>query len=231
MEETISLQELFEILWKRIIWILLAGAIALIFAASHSIFMVTPLYRSTSELIINTGGDRNYITNHDITTSINLMNTYRDILTRPIILDEVSSRINYFYTGLELRSMVSTANVGNSQILAIHVTHPDAESANIIGNVVTEVFSENISDIMGLFNNVTILTPASIPRGPINANMTRNAAVGFVGGVAIAVFIVLLQHFLDNTIKTDDDIKKIMQANVLGIIPEMSIEDFKKRGG
>ena len=226
MEESITLAELFKILWKKVIWIIASGIIILLIATIHSLFLVTPLYRSTSELIVNTGGDRNYITNHDIQTSINLMNTYRDIITRPIILDAAAEMIPYDYTGVDLRGMTSVNTVGTSQILSISVTHPDPQVAQTIGQAITEVFDENIGEIMGLFNNVTILTPSSTPLWPINANLTRNAAVGLVGGVALATFIILLMHFLDTTIKTEADVKQIMEANVLGSIPAMSLADF-----
>lgn len=230
MEESFTISELFQILWKKVIWIIAGGIIALSIAVGHSIFLVTPLYRSTSELIVNTGGDRNYITNHDIQTSINLMNTYRDIITRPIILDEASNKIPYDYTGLDLRGMTSVNTIGSSQILSISVTHPDPLVAQTIGQTITDVFDENIGEIMGLSNNVTILTPSTEPLRPINGNLPRNATVGLVGGVAIATFIVLLIHFLDATIKSEADVKQIMEANVLGTIPTMTANDFTEGG-
>ena len=40
-------------------------------------------------------------------------------------------------------------------------------------------------------------------------------------GIMVSVFIVFLLEYLDNTIKTSEDVEKYLELNVIGIIPVM----------
>ena len=55
-----------------------------------------------------------------------------------------------------------------------------------------------------------------------------NSAVGGVVGLVIAVIIVLLRSLLDNTVKSEEELKDRFDVPVLGEIPDFY--ESKKKG-
>ncbi len=74
------------------------------------------------------------------------------------------------------------------------------------------------------------MDPALIPGGPSRPNKTRNILlsilVGFIGGIGLA----LLREYLDNTVKTPDDIETLARLPSLAVVPALSNSSGKRRG-
>jgi capsular exopolysaccharide synthesis family protein len=79
-------------------------------------------------------------------------------------------------------------------------------------------------------SNIRIVDPALIPSGPSRPNKTRNillsVIVGFLGGIGLA----LLREYLDNTVKTPDDIETLARLPSLAVVPALSNSSGKRRG-
>jgi succinoglycan biosynthesis transport protein ExoP len=79
-------------------------------------------------------------------------------------------------------------------------------------------------------SNIRIVDPALIPGYPSRPNKTRNILlsiiVGFLGGVGLA----LLREYLDNTVKTPDDIETLARLPSLAVVPALSNSSGKRRG-
>lgn len=71
-------------------------------------------------------------------------------------------------------------------------------------------------------SNIQILDRAETPRGPYKPNTRKNLMiaimVGLLGGIGLAFFV----EYLDNTVKTSDDIEKEVALPSLGLVPELS---------
>ena len=79
-------------------------------------------------------------------------------------------------------------------------------------------------------SNIRIVDPALIPGGPSRPNKPRNIMlsilVGLVGGIGLA----LLREYLDNTVKTPDDIETLARLPSLAVVPAMAASNGKHRG-
>jgi capsular exopolysaccharide synthesis family protein len=79
-------------------------------------------------------------------------------------------------------------------------------------------------------SNIRIVDPALIPGGPSRPNKTRNIllsiVVGFLGGIGLA----LLREYLDNTVKTPDDIETLARLPSLAVVPALTNSSGKRRG-
>jgi len=79
-------------------------------------------------------------------------------------------------------------------------------------------------------SNIRIVDPALIPGYPSRPNKTRNVLlsimVGFLGGIGLA----LLREYLDNTVKTPDDIETLAHLPSLAVVPALSNTGGKRRG-
>ena len=79
-------------------------------------------------------------------------------------------------------------------------------------------------------SNIRIVDPALIPGGPSRPNKARNIMlsimVGLIGGIGLA----LLREYLDNTVKTPDDIETLARLPSLAVVPAMAASNGKSRG-
>jgi capsular exopolysaccharide synthesis family protein len=70
-------------------------------------------------------------------------------------------------------------------------------------------------------SNIRIVDAAVVPRRPVRPNRPRDVAYGMLLGIAAGVGLAFLLEYLDNTIKTPDDIRLHLGAPMLGVISEM----------
>src|SRR5260370_2749 len=79
-------------------------------------------------------------------------------------------------------------------------------------------------------SNIRVVDPALITGGPSRPNKTRNVMlsilVGLIGGIGLA----LLREYLDNTVKTPDDIETLARLPSLAVVPALSNSNGKRNG-
>lgn len=79
-------------------------------------------------------------------------------------------------------------------------------------------------------NNVRIIDPAEVPKAPVRPKKAQNiliaVIVGLIGGTGLAFLI----EYLDNTVKTTDDVERYVKLPILGYIPviEKSFTEMQK---
>ncbi|MFO1538630.1 MAG: YveK family protein, partial [Actinomycetota bacterium] len=72
-----------------------------------------------------------------------------------------------------------------------------------------------------------VLSAAEVPTEPINKDPMRNLLAGIVVGLILGVALAFLREYLDDSVKTKEDLEAATGLNVLGIVP--SLGDWKKR--
>ncbi|WP_318506959.1 YveK family protein [Bacillus sp. T3] len=229
MEETISLKELFQTLRKRLRLIAVITITAVLISGIVSYFFLTPIYQSSTQLLVNQAKtDQTYYNSNELQTNLQLINTYNVILKSPAILELVIKDLNLKMTPTELNEKITVGSEKDSQVFNITVQDPNAAKAAKIANKVAEVFQTEIVKIMSV-NNVSILAKADVPENPapVKPNPKLNIAIALVIGLMAGVGIAFLLEYLDNTVKTEQDIEKILDLPVLGVITEIQESDIK----
>jgi capsular exopolysaccharide synthesis family protein len=74
--------------------------------------------------------------------------------------------------------------------------------------------------------NIVQIEPASMPDEPIRPRPIMNTALAAVVGLMLAAGLAFLIEYLDDTLKTPDDVERALQVPVLGFIAEMQ---YKKK--
>ncbi|MFA9559323.1 YveK family protein [Evansella sp. AB-rgal1] len=227
MEETISLQEIFETLKKRIVMIISITLLAVCASAAVSYFYLTPKYETSAQVLISRAATGSSILSaaNPFDSDQRYISTYNVILKSPYILDQVSERMNGTVTRGQLNNQVSVSQEGNSQVVTIRVNSSNPAEAVEIANVTAEVFRQGVMDLLRI-DNIHILAPAELynSSSPVSPNPTLNMAIAFVVGLMAAVGIAFLLEFLDNTIRTEEDVEKQLGLPVLGAITVMDQE-------
>lgn len=71
--------------------------------------------------------------------------------------------------------------------------------------------------------DVQVIDTAMLPVNPVKPRIKLNIAISGVLGIFLGVGVAFLLEFIDNTIKTKEDVERLLQLPVLGEIP-----DFEK---
>ncbi|MEW4225649.1 YveK family protein [Rossellomorea marisflavi] len=219
MEETISLRELIQTLRKRLSLIVLITLTAIFVSGGVSFFLLTPVYESSTQLLVNQSkSDQSAYNNPgQIQTNLQLINTYKEIITSPVILDKVSKDLGMKTS--DIQSQMTVSNQNDSQVVSLAVQDTDPEKAAEIANKTAEVFQKDIPGIMNV-DNVTVLTRAEVgeKQSPVKPKPVLNIAIAAVVGLMIGIGLSFLLEFMDNTIKTEQDVEKALGVPVLGSI-------------
>lgn len=224
MEETISLKELFDTLKKRILLIISITMLAVAVSASISYFVLTPKYQASTQVLVSqaaTGSISSLISGaNPFGSDSQYIDTYNVILKSPYILEQVIAEIGLERTHNQLNTQISVSQEGQSQVVTIRVEDDNPILAAEIANITAEVFQREIQTLLRI-DNIHILSPAEISDNPapISPKPNLNIAIAFVVGLMTSVGIAFLLEFLNNTIRDEEDIEKILGLPVLGAIP------------
>ncbi len=94
MEETLNLEDILEVIKKNLAMII---ALVLLFGAAAAFataFLMTPQYEANTQILVSQSQESESVNNQDIQASLQLINTYRDIIKSPTVLDDVVSNLN-----------------------------------------------------------------------------------------------------------------------------------------
>jgi len=224
MEEEISLVELFQILKKHIGLIIGAVLGGFVLSAIFTLFIATPTYESSSQLLVSRPTEENTIQQSQINANIQLINTYEDIITNPVILDPVIEELGLDTTVDQLRERISVSTAEESQVFSVDVTGEDPYLASEIANTTASVFQNNLDSIMNV-DNVSIISQAVPEMDPVSPNTVLNLVIGILLGGMIGIGAAFLIEFLDTTVKDESFIEQELGWTSLGRVSEMSIEE------
>ena len=191
-----------------IFWTILAGIIGFVAAE----FVVTPKYTATTEILVNqkhADNDNGQAYNNQ-QADIQMINTYKDIITNQVILNQVSKQLdmsrtgkNYYLTTDQLKQAVSVQTQQNSQVFSLAVKTNDPAKSALIANTVANVFKSRIKKIMSV-NNVTIVSRASTPEEPSFPNKKLFALAGAVLGLILSFVYILIGELTDTSVHDDE---------------------------
>lgn len=231
MEETINIFELFTILKKRLLLIIVFALLGTGIAGGVIFFVLTPRYQAAAELIVQTKNDGNTGSNlqSDVSANIMMINTYKDMIKGKMILSRVqenlASRYQYDISVDQLRSMIQVSQSQNSQVFQIQATSINPTQAADVANVTAEIFQKSVLKAIDV-NKVTITSEAEIPTNSIYPKNNLNLAIGFVLGTVLGVACSLLLALLDKTIKDERFILEEAELPILGVISEVSKKEI-----
>jgi len=104
---------------------------------------------------------------------------------------------------------------------------------NLLESLMTRQSETDVSArLRGLrTSNVRVVDTARVPVAPSSPNIKRNLLLALFLGLFGGIGLAFLMEYLDNSVKTSEDIERYAKLPTLGIIPEFSVNEFKKGYG
>lgn len=223
MEETISIADIFKTLKKRWKLIMLLTLVAALISGAISYFLLTPVYQSSTQILVNQKQSENQLDSTQIRSNIDMINTYSVIIKSPAILEKVIDDLELDQSVEQLSEKITINSQENSQVFSLTVQDGNPSQAVEIANTISETFQKEIKNIMNV-DNVSVLAKAEIKDNPtpVKPNPVLNIAIAVVVGLMAGVGLAFLLEFMDNTIKDEKDIETLLELPLLGSIQKIS---------
>lgn len=236
LTNTIDLHRLLAILRRSykllILWTVLIGILG--FAVAK--FAVIPKYTATTEILVNQKhGNNNGQAYNNQQADVQIINTYKDIITNKVILNQASSELsnsskvareyerNYNVPVSQLKKDIKISNEQNSQVFSVAVTTDDSQKSAAAANTIASVFKKRIKKIMSV-NNVTIVSRATEPSAPSFPNVKLFALAGAVLGFLVTFAYLLIKELMDTTVNTDEFMTDELGLTNLGHIDHIHLD-------
>jgi polysaccharide biosynthesis transport protein len=113
----------------------------------------------------------------------------------------------------------SEVNAMSEKMIQYNILRREAEAnKSLYDSLQTKLKEAQISS--GLkSSNIRIVDPAMVPSTPSRPAKTRNIALAFLVGLVGGIGLALLREYLDNTVKTPDDVESLARLPSLAVVP------------
>lgn len=220
MQYYINLNLVLQECAAKIKWII--GAALLFFIASLLIskYLLTPMYTSSAHMLVDSSAESDQLNINDINASEKLLGTCVYLLTDDAVLEEVASKLGPSYNADRLRNVLRVEALSGTMIIRIAAETDDPELSARICNEMAAAAPGALRRVIksGSVEMVGAAKPAKDPSSP---NVVVNSILGMLLGFALSVVIIALLRILDNTVKDEHDLKRVMDVPVLGEIPSI----------
>ena len=206
MQEEISLLDLWKMFKKHSFLIILCSIIGAILAGAFMFAFVDSEYASESQLIVNQkkDGEAN-IQYSDLQTSINLVNTYRDIILSPAVLSPVLDNHGLDMTAAGLKDNISVEQSPNSQSFNVTLKMEDPQLAQNVLISILDEFKNRLEDIyQEEISSVVVLSEPSYNPSRVSPSLIRYLLIGGLLGLMLSVLLAVIKELSDTTVKDAD---------------------------
>ncbi len=218
--EELTLKDIILIVKKRWWIVFTITVLAATTVAAVSIFAIKPVYQADTTLYIGRSSDtQDTIAYNDLLVNNQLVNDYRELVKSRMVSSTVIKELKL--KGMTEGDLARKLNVNSkrdTRLIVISALDEDPELARAIADKVAEVFKRKVADIMKL-ENVQVIDKAFTPSAPVKPNVRFNVAVAALLGLVVSLGLVFLIEYMDNTIKTPEDVEKYLGLPVIATIP------------
>jgi len=214
-----ELKEYLIIIQKRL-WIIVT--ITLVFSIISgliSFYVLDEVYQSDTSIFVGKSNNmqNDQMVYNDILIGNQLVKDYRELVKSRLITNIVIKRLNLPLNAKQLSRKLNVSLKNDTRFIEITAQDTDPVMAQKIANEIASVFKEKAVELIDV-ENVQIIDVAELPTEPIKPNRKLNIAIAAFIGLMVGIGLVFLIEYMDNTIKTVDDIKKYVDLPVIGTI-------------
>lgn len=223
--EELDLKDIFNIFWNKKGRMIIIIVLFAIMGYFYTMNFVSPVYTSSTTLVLvqadKTEGTTDSISTTDITLNSKLVSTYSELLKSKNVIRTVLNNIGIDLKEEDLRKNITVTAVKNTELIQISVINSNPTYAALIANETARVFSQKVSEIYNI-NNINIVDEAEISQQPSNINHKKDILLFAIVGAVVAFIYVILANILDTTVKTPEEIENLIQVPVLASVQLMN---------
>jgi len=218
-----KLREFGRILGELKLVLALVPVVAMLTSAVISLFVLTPVYTSTTTIMVLRDQMTPFseININTLTLNERLVRTYSELAKSRAVAEEVIKNNNLDFTAAELSSKVQV-DLGVAEVLRITASDSNPEMAALIANGVAQALSGKVQKIINV-KNIQVLDSAIPTDTPVSPKTVLNIILAGILGLIITVAIIFVREYLDDTIRDSDEVESYLKLPLLGLIPAVTL--------
>ena len=217
--DTIDLVALMRVIKDKLVWILLSALIFGGIGYAVSTFALTPQYEASINMIANNQKNASTTATGDsLNSAQRLVDTYAIVIKRNTVLDQVIKELNLEASYGQLNSQVSVSSVNETQVMKISVKATDQETACEIVKEIADVSVDQVSEAVEA-GSCKIVSDVYATGQPVYPDVQRKTLKAALLGIILCAGLFILQYLMDNTFRSEADIRNELDIPVLGVIP------------
>ena len=218
-EIEIDLGRVFRAVFDRAGLVAIAAVLCAVITFVGTFFFITPEYESSAMFYVNNSnlslGDASFsISSGDLSTSRNLVDTRETLVD---VIDYAGASLTY----KELREMIASEAVDETEIFRVTVTSTDPQEAERLANAIAYILPKRIGTIID-GTSAKVVDAAIVPVSPSSPSYTKNTVIGFLLGFMLSVGVIALREIFDITIRTEEDVTQCCKHPILAAVPDMT---------
>ncbi len=232
-----SIYQIFQLIIKNIFIIILCAILFGVAAFTYCEFKVQERYAAYGSVVVTNGGifdttqtnivQSDKVNNSDISASINLLTTVRDILSTNDIYKELSEKLDGEYSYGQLKSFATISRRDDlSLFIDVKFEMHDKSQVAKITNMFLELTPEYINKFIP--NSSTTIVTTSDTASKTYPRTASTAAIAALIGALVAFAIIYIISLFNTTIESEEDFKERYNIPVLGDIPDFATAKSRK---
>lgn len=248
----INLADVFQLLLSKIKIIILVTVLCGAAGYCYARYVLPPQYTSTIKMYVTVPtkvvdsetGEVTEKTNLDQTVSRNLAATCIVILDDNSVYEQIGRMLiadydlddlkNYFtittddngdpfISAEQIKGLISVTAIDNTEVLQVTCTTPVPKFSADICTYISKIAPELLIRTMKA-GSVETVSAAEVPKGPSGPNVKRFALIGALAGMVLVIAVIFIIDYLDNTVKSGNEIKAKFDVPVLAEIPDIFMD-------
>jgi capsular polysaccharide biosynthesis protein len=152
----------------------------------------------------------------------NQMNSYRELVQQPDVLDGISQGIGLDISGDQWMQDVNIQPRPDEQKIIIEVDAPTLEQSMAMADAVGERMVAEVNSINSRLEGTARINVERIQQArfvSFQPNTRINVLAGAILGLIVGLLLAYILEYLDDTLKTSADVERFVGLTTLGAIP------------
>lgn len=229
-EIVIDLWAVVRLMFSKALTLVLCTLLCGLISYAGVYFLVTPQYQASITMYVNnrnTSENSTTVTQSDLNASAQLVSTYAAIIKSNSVMREVIEEADVEMLEKDLKEVVSTSAVDNTEVFRVMVLDEDPKVAARIANAIATIAPDQISDIVE-GSSVKVVDFADIPDQRATPSYKKWVAIGMAFGLFVSAAVIFIREMTDTTVKSEADFSQ-WDYPILSTIPDLK-EARKKQG-
>lgn len=221
LEYRMVFMEVIHALKCKLAVILAVTGICAILGWAGSSFLISPKYEASVNMIVNTRTDVNTnVTNDNISSAQNLVDTYAIIIKSNTVLNQVIQNLGLEISYEELYECVSVSAINNTQVMKIAVQSDSPETAAIIVQNIALIAPDIVADAVEA-GSCKVVSDVAADTEPAAPDIVKHTILAGFLGLAGCISVIVLQEMMKDHIVDAFDVENTLGLSALGVIPDV----------
>ena len=220
--KSLDLIKLARVVLRKWIIVAVVGLISVIIGFVYSNFFITPLYSSSSIMLVDFRNSiHEDLSSEQINVAEQFVPTVAFIVKTKDVLQTVKEELELKESTSSLASRIQVQTMDDTFLIRITVRHPNPKAAYSIVKAVSKASTEYINQKI-TSGYITEIESPSVSSKPVSPNVLRYTLIAGLLGVFVSVFAIVIFSLFDNKVKSIEELQETVDLPILGVVPALS---------